>query len=400
MDTSDLSSIVVFITFLALFIYLRLVERSSHAGEAPVTEGVFSSRLVNALRGACVIAITLSWFALLYADGFPKWWSLSLFAAGLFAGLVILDSAAEAFAGRFLAHSGRLSLPMRRALPPYLRRKRSRAGRDLAENHGDAGDEAGDLLPEEIITEKALEGLDQQAREMLRSVVALDTSTAREIMVPRLDIVAVEASFSFSGIAEKVVQYGHSRLPVYEETIDHILGILHTRDLIMVLAQEKSTLPLKDLIRPAFFIPETKRLDELLKELRARGMQMAIVVDEYGGTEGLVTMEDLLEEIVGEIEDEFSATRSPQLVHLPDGAAIVDAGVTLDDIGEVFSTRIESEDVDTVGGYVYQALGKIPQVGDKVATDHLSIEVVSILGRRLRKLHIRRLDSEPGASKE
>ena len=134
MDASDLSSIVVFITFLVLFIYLRLVERSYYAGEAPVTEGVFSSRLVNALRGACVIAITLSWFTLLYADGFPKWWSLALFAAGLFVGLAILDRATEAFAGRFLAHSGRLSFPMRRVLPSYLRGKRSRAGRDLAEN--------------------------------------------------------------------------------------------------------------------------------------------------------------------------------------------------------------------------------------------------------------------------
>ena len=118
---------------------------------------------------------------------------------------------------------------------------------------------------------------------------------------------------------------------------------------------------------------------------------MAIVVDEYGGTEGVLTMEDLLEEIVGEIEDEFSRTRESELVHLSDGGVLVDAGVLTEDIEELFSTKIDSEDVDTVGGYVYQMHGKIPSTGDVVNTDHLRIEVVSILGRRLRKLRINRI---------
>ena len=121
---------------------------------------------------------------------------------------------------------------------------------------------------------------------------------------------------------------------------------------------------------------------------------MAIVVDEYGGTEGIVTMEDVLEEIVGEIEDEFSRSRESLVVQLSDGAVLVDAGVPTDTVEEMFNTRIDSTEVDTVGGYVYHSLGKIPQVGDVVVTDHLRIEVVSILGRRLRRLRIKRIDDD------
>jgi len=157
------------------------------------------------------------------------------------------------------------------------------------------------------------------------------------------------------------------------------------------MAVTDSEQSLRNLVNPAFFIPETKRLDDLLEELQDMGVQMAIVVDEYGGTEGLLTMEDLLEEIVGEIEDEFSRTRESELIRLPDGDVLVHAGVPTEDIEELFSTTIDSDDVDTVGGYVYQVLGKIPSTGDVVETEHLRIEVVSILGRRIRKLRIGRI---------
>ena len=235
--------------------------------------------------------------------------------------------------------------------------------------------------------------LDYRDREMLRSILSLDVTTAREIMVPRLDMVAVDDKSSLTQVADQMVQSGHSRIPVYEDTIDHVLGVVHSRDVLAALARPDSKQTLRHLINPAFFIPETKRLDDLLEELQDKGIQMAIVVDEYGGTEGLVTIEDLLEEIVGEIEDEFSRTREAELVRLPDGGALVDASVSTEDIEELFATTINSTDVDTVGGFVYQTLGKIPSPGDVVSTDHLRIEVVSILGRRLRKLHIQRRDS-------
>ena len=233
---------------------------------------------------------------------------------------------------------------------------------------------------------------------MLRSIIRLDATTVREVMVPRLDMAAVEADSPLNVVAETMVRVGHSRLPVYEETIDKILGIIHARDVLDSLAKSavtsnsKSEDSLRTLVREAFIIPETKRVDDLLEELQERRTQIAIVVDEYGGTEGLVTMEDLLEEIVGEIEDEFSRSRDAQVIHQADGTVLVDAGVTTEDVEELFGVTIGTTEVDTVGGYVYHSLGRIPQQGDIVVTDRLHIEVVSMLGRRLRKLRIHRID--------
>ncbi|PKB71166.1 MAG: hypothetical protein BZY87_06760 [SAR202 cluster bacterium Io17-Chloro-G6] len=249
-------------------------------------------------------------------------------------------------------------------------------------------------LEEPAITEEELTSLDDRDREMLRSIIRLDATTVREVMVPRLDMDAVEADSPLEVVAETMVSRGHSRLPVYEETVDKILGIVHARDVIAALAWSKPKNSLRNMIRPAFLIPETKRVDDLLEELQERRTQIAIVVDEYGGTEGLVTMEDLLEEIVGEIEDEFSRSREAQVMHQPDGTVLVDAGVTTEHVEEIFGTQIDSIEVDTVGGYVYHSLGRIPQTGDIVETAHLHIEVVSMLGRRLRKLRIHRIDEE------
>ena len=247
--------------------------------------------------------------------------------------------------------------------------------------------------PHPEITHEDLVGLDHRDREMLRSILRLDVTTAREIMTPRLDMVAVEGGSTLGHVSQMMTERGHSRLPVYEENIDSILGIVHARDVMAAMTSQNLEQNIRDIMRPAFIIPETKRLDDLLEELQDRGVQMAIVVDEYGGTDGLVTMEDVLEEIVGEIEDEFSRTRESLVVRLPDGGALVDAGITTENVELMFGTRIDTTDVDTVGGLVYHSLGKIPQVGDVVVTDHLRIEVVSVLGRRLRKLRIDRIDA-------
>ena len=247
---------------------------------------------------------------------------------------------------------------------------------------------------EPAITDEELISLDDRDREMLRSIIRLDATTVREVMVPRLDMAAVEADSALTAVAETMVARGHSRLPVYEETVDKILGIIHARDVLASLASDNSDDSLRVLLRPAFIIPETKRVDDLLEELQERRTQIAIVVDEYGGTEGLVTMEDLLEEIVGEIEDEFSRSRDSQVIHQSDGKVLVDAGVTTEHVEEIFGVSLDTTEVDTVGGYVYHALGRIPQAGDVVETELLHIQVVSMLGRRLRKLRIHLKDQE------
>ena len=239
-----------------------------------------------------------------------------------------------------------------------------------------------------ILTKDEVVNLDDKDREMLRSIIRLDVSTAREIMVPRLDMIAVETAADIDEVVGLFLESGHSRLPVYEETIDHVIGVIHARDILAALANDDRESVLADLIRPAFFIPESKRLDGLLQEMQEKSIQFAIVVDEYGGTEGLVTMEDLLEEIVGELEDEFSSADKP-VTQFSDGSAIIDSGVTTEDVENLFGVKLHDPDVDTIGGYVYRTLGRIPAVGDVVSADELNIEVISVLGRRLRKLRLK-----------
>ena len=250
----------------------------------------------------------------------------------------------------------------------------------------------GIILPSEepAITEEELSGLDNRDRQMLRSIIDLDYTTVREVMVPRLDMVAIEASVSLYDAAAAIVEHGHSRLPVYVETIDEVLGILYVRDLLAAISNPHEGISVRTLTRPAFVVPETKRVDDLLEEFRHRRIQIAIVVDEYGGTEGLVTMEDVLEEIVGEIEDEFSKDMQTDINWDEDGAAHVSAGMGTEEVQGMFGVNIESDDFDTVGGFVYHHLGRIPHVGDVVEKGGLHLEVVSVAGRRLRSLKIKK----------
>ena len=235
--------------------------------------------------------------------------------------------------------------------------------------------------------------VDDRDREMLRSILRLDFSTVREIMVPSPDIISIEVHSSLKDTAHLMGEYGHSRIPVYEGTKDSIVGIVHSRDLLSLLADGSLDTDLRTISRPAVFVPETKKLDELLQELQENAVQMAIVIDEYGGTEGIVTMEDMLEEIVGEIEDESSAREDPVLL-LPNGSAVVDAGISVDDFEEILGINIDSgPDIDTLGGYVYRELGRMPYIGDLVNGTDFRIQVVSLIGHRLRKLRVDRVVS-------
>ncbi len=401
MDTDSLPSAPVFVAFLLLFSFLSLVQHSWAFGSTSARIGKPRQWVGTAfawLKNACVIAVALSGLALVQSTGTESWWPASFLALGLLIILGVADQAVAAVAQRYFRKSSAWWLPLWRISPGPAETKAAGAsgpsGDGLPEEHSGARPPDTD---EQLITEDELISLDQRDRDMLRSILRLDVATAREIMVPRLDMVTVDADATVVEVADLMIHGGHSRLPVYEETIDRILGIVHSQEVMAVLAHPNPETTLRSLVRPPYIIPETKRLDELLEELQDRGVHMAVVVDEYGGTEGLVTMEDVLEEIVGEIEDEFSRTREAQVVHLPDGTALVDAGMAIEDVEELFATRIGTADVDTVGGYVFQTLGKIPQFGDVVITDHLRIEVVSILGRRLRKLRIKRIDADgPG----
>ena len=396
MDTDYLPQILIFSAFVLLFGYLSILRSGGSAGLNGRDENspALTEPLLFWLKTSCLFTVVLSGLALTQSAVTTQWWPVSLMAVGLLAGLFLIDRASNSLIKRFPG----LSRPWYRVIASNGRGVgRSALGADGQASNGNSDHLNGNWaaeLAEPAITEEELTSLDDRDREMLRSIIRLDATTVKEVMVPRLDMDAVEADSPLQAVAETMVSRGHSRLPVYEETLDKILGIVHARDLIAALVSSKPKSSLRNMIRPAFLIPETKRIDDLLEELQERRTQIAIVVDEYGGTEGLVTMEDVLEEIVGEIEDEFSRSRDAQVMLQPDGTVLVDAGVTTEHVEEIFGTQLDSTEVDTVGGYVYHSLGRIPQTGDIVETDHLHIEVISMLGRRLRKLRIHRIDGE------
>ncbi len=238
------------------------------------------------------------------------------------------------------------------------------------------------------------EGLiESQERTMIDNVLELEEKTVREVMVPRPDIVALPAATTVRGAIDTFVKEGYSRLPIFSDTIDDIVGILYGKDLLPLSVSGRLDDLVGDFVRPAYFVPESKKTGDLLRELQQKRVHIAIVVDEYGGTAGLVTIEDLLEEIVGEIQDEFD-TEEQKIVKVDDGEALVDGGVTIDDANEELNLDLVAEEVDTIGGLVHERLGRIPTVGDKVQLDHALLTVVSASGRRVTRVRVKRLEDE------
>jgi putative hemolysin len=242
--------------------------------------------------------------------------------------------------------------------------------------------------------EESKGGIEEEERQMIRGVFRLVDTTAREIMVPRIDVVAVEVGAPMEEVQRIVVERGFSRVPVYKETIDNIVGIVYAKDVLKRLTEGAPPVPLTEIARPPYFIPETKRVDELLAELRQNKVHIAIVVDEYGGTAGLVTTEDIIEEIVGEIEDEYDVAETP-IERVNEDEAIVDARVDVDAINDMFDLELPSQEYDTVGGIVLSELGKMPIPGDEVRVDGIRLQVLSMLGRRIKKVRVTRLQEQP-----
>jgi CBS domain containing-hemolysin-like protein len=213
-------------------------------------------------------------------------------------------------------------------------------------------------------------------------------------MAPRIDIAALDVTETIDDALALIVARGFSRIPLYDETIDNVVGVIYAKDLLRCLTEGRRP-SLRDIARPAYFIPESKRVDELLADLKRSKVHIAIVVDEYGGTAGLVTIEDLLEEIVGEIQDEYDREETP-IERVNATEAVLDARVSIDSLRELFGFETEDEDYDTVGGFVYHHLGKVPVAGDEVRVDGLTLRVLSVLGRRIKKVRATKVkDTDP-----
>ncbi|MCH7996565.1 MAG: HlyC/CorC family transporter [Chloroflexi bacterium] len=237
--------------------------------------------------------------------------------------------------------------------------------------------------------------LEEDESQMVRSIIALDETMAREIMVPRIDVVALDVNTSLSDVVRTIIERGFSRIPIYEDTIDNIVGVLYAKDILRLWGQPDDKLDIRKIARTPHFIPETKRIDELLQEFRDKRVHMAIVVDEYGGVAGLVSLEDLVEEIVGEIEDEFD-TGEPQIETISPTEVIMDAGVSIDLLNETLSLDIQGEDFDSIGGFIFDRLGKIPSPGDEIRADGFVVSVLSTTGRRIRKVKIVKVSTPEG----
>jgi CBS domain containing-hemolysin-like protein len=227
--------------------------------------------------------------------------------------------------------------------------------------------------------------IEEEERQMIQGIIDMEETTVREIMAPRIDVVGLDQDQTIDDALRLIVAKGFSRIPLYDETIDNVIGIIYAKDLLRCLTEGRKP-SLKEIARPPYFIPESKRVAELLAELRQSKVHIAVVVDEYGGTAGLVTIEDLLEEIVGEIQDEYDREEAP-IERVTETEAILDARVSIDALRELFGFEPdEDEDYDTVGGFVYHHLGKVPSAGDEVRVDGLTLRVLSVLGRRIKKV--------------
>ena len=260
-----------------------------------------------------------------------------------------------------------------------------------------------------LITEAELMGLlnighqegiiEEDEREMISGIFELEETLAREVMVPRIDIVGVSVEATLDEVVDVMITHGYSRIPLYEENLDHITGILYVKDMLRALAQLRRGEPvpdLRELAREAYFIPDTKRINELLHELQARRVHLAIVIDEYGGTAGLVTIEDLLEEIVGEIEDEFDPVDQDVIRVSPD-EAVLSGRASIYTLEELFGYNVDSLGVDTVGGFIFRTLERVPSSGDVVLLDSLKLTVLDVSGTRIRQIRVERIqgDGEP-----
>ena len=245
--------------------------------------------------------------------------------------------------------------------------------------------------------------IEPEERKMIDNVLRLEETTARDIMVPRVDIVAVAEDASSQDIVDVITEKGHSRLPVYRESVDEIVGILYAKDLLPFVIGSTRTLPIKRLLRPVYVVPESKRLDDLLGELRRNRVHIAVVADEYGGTAGLVTIEDILEEIVGEIQDEYDEELT-LLESISDREIIVDGRLPIEEIEGALGTNLTGDDdpYGTAAGFVHWHLDRMPQEGDRFDAHGIRAEVLDVEGNRLRRLRLTRLtdDDLPLASDE
>lgn len=426
MDSDSLSALIVLIAGVIAFIMVIAAEAGIVAGVRERAMREPAESRIDALkrfyherqltlsslafaRSIALVGVTALAVFIVLREWSDSWWALAATAFATAAAFMVL----QAFPRLVVARS-----PDRwqSALNPFVAAVRATfrwpvmlldipmgtlLRRWQARRLGDGEDAEELLLISEM--EEAGAALEEEERQMIRGVIELEFTPVREVMVPRTDVVAIDVADGFEKLKQVMVERGFSRLPVYEENIDNIIGIAYGRQVLNYLATGQAPPDLRDIIRPPHFIPEGKRIHELLAEMREKRLSIAVVADEYGGTAGLVTIEDLLEEIVGELQDEFDMEEQDVQPITADDA-IVDARVTIDELSEIFDVTLEKEDFDSVGGLIVNELGRMPSVGDHVRVNGISLKVLSVAGRRIKKVRVTKVEdhdeeTEPASAK-
>ena len=252
-------------------------------------------------------------------------------------------------------------------------------------NHKDEDNNGSDELE---VFEAAGLSVDNEEMEMIKGILKMDVVKVREIMKPRVDLVAIEENSNLNKLTQLISNSGYSKIPVIGESIDEVKGILYAKDTLKMHLNTDKSLTISEIMRPAIFVPESQNLEQLLSEFQDKRTRIAIVIDEHGGISGLVTVTDLIEEIVGELVDEFDEAENI-FYRINTNNLIVDAKVSISDLNDEIGSSIQINGYDTIGGLVYKELGKMPAVGDKVSFEGIEIVVQSTIGRRIGKLRIR-----------
>jgi CBS domain containing-hemolysin-like protein len=238
------------------------------------------------------------------------------------------------------------------------------------------------------------EGLvNEEESEMIRSIFSLGSIIVREIMIPRTDMACVSVEASIREILDTIISCGHSRIPVYEHSIDNIIGLLYAKDLLKCWGEQQEQVLVRRIMRAPYFIPETKNLEQLLQEFKRKRVHLAIVIDEYGGTSGLITIEDLLEQIVGDIQDEYDSEDVLFTVN-SDGSITAEARMPVDDLEEFFTIQIERDKFDSVGGLIFHLIGKIPTNGEIVEGSGLQLTIIEADERKIIRVRIARIGTD------
>jgi CBS domain containing-hemolysin-like protein len=280
-----------------------------------------------------------------------------------------------------------------------------RVDRAIAKMNG--GDELSKAIIEDeiidLVEASDREGaLEADERDMIKSVLEFDETMVREIMVPRVDITAVDINESPREAVRLIIVSGHSRIPAYQDEIDDIRGLLYAKDLLTALYNgELERKTITELMRPVEFVPETKRAEDLFREFQNSNTQLAIVVDEFGSTAGVISIEDIVEEIVGDIRDEYDTTEVIESVRINENEYAVDASINLYDFNRLFDVELPTDESDSLGGYLYQQFGKVPEVGATLETGGLRLRIESVEGVRIRLVHVERItETQPSTEPE